>query len=180
MDTEQGFKEFIAEMKLKLDMNQAKKGDSWVTCDIEFLQGKLREEMKEYYDAEGSMIGARELVDIANVCMMLFHRYREEWAKRGSAEVIWRCNGKVNERLKIRLAINKNGEHYFKSLWNINKDLGNIAGTFMELNEEYVLNHNDEEQTFKTLDILRTGFTDNQRRFLERLKNNLIGGKPPK
>ena len=86
----------------------------------------------------------------------------------------------MNERLKIRSVINKNGEHYFESLWNINKDLGNVAGTFMELNEEYVLNHNDEEQTFKTLDILRTGFTDNQKRFLERLKNNLIGGKTQK
>ena len=80
----------------------------------------------------------------------------------------------MNERLRIRLIINKNGEHYFESLWDINEDLGNIAGIFMELNEEYVLNHNDEEQTFKTLDILRMGFTDNQKRFLKRLKHNLL------
>ena len=94
MDTEYGFKEFIAEMKLKLDMNQTKKGDSWVTCDIEFLQGKLREEIHEYYDAEGSMIGARELVDIANVCMMLFIRYREEWAKRAGKAMFGNLMGR--------------------------------------------------------------------------------------
>jgi len=94
MNTEMGLEEFIVEMKLKLDMNQTKKGDSWVTCDIGFLQDKLREGMQEYYDAEGSMIGARELVDIANVCMMLFHRYREEWAKRAGEKLFGGAMGR--------------------------------------------------------------------------------------
>ena len=94
MNTEHGFKEFIVEMKLKLDQNQEKKGDSWVTCDIEFLQGKLREEIHEYYNVEGSMIGARELVDIANMCMMLFIRYREEWAKRAGEAMFGSAMGR--------------------------------------------------------------------------------------
>ena len=82
MNTEEGLKEFVELMKLKLDLNQEEKGDSWVTCDVRFLKGKLREEIAEYYEEEGSRKSAQELVDIANVCMMLYHRYFETWAKR--------------------------------------------------------------------------------------------------
>ena len=82
MDTETGLRWFVVQMKLKLDMNQEEKGDSWVTCDIEFLEKKLREEIEEYHKGEGRMKSAHELVDIANVCMMLYHRHVDEWAEQ--------------------------------------------------------------------------------------------------
>lgn len=82
MNTKTGLRDFVEQMELKLDLNQEEKGDSWVTCDITFLEGKLREEIAEYYKEEGSMKSTRELVDIANICMMLYHRHFDIWAKR--------------------------------------------------------------------------------------------------
>lgn len=82
----------------------------------------------------------------------------------------------MNERLKIRKAINKAGNEFFESMYNANEELGYAAGEFMALNEEYVLNHNDEQETHSTRDILRTGFTMNQKRFLERLRKTLLVG----
>lgn len=79
---------------------------------------------------------------------------------------------KEKETLKqseVRRAINKAGHDFFESMHNTNKELGNIAGEFMALNEEYVLNHSGEEETNGTVDILQAGFTTNQKRFLERL-----------
>ena len=57
---------------------------------------------------------------------------------------------------------------------NANKELGNIAGEFMALNEGYVLNHSGEEETNMTVDILQAGFSTNQKRFLERLRDKII------
>jgi len=87
MNTEEGLKQFVEQMKLKLDTNQKKKGDSWVTCDVKFLEEKLRGEITEYYEEEGSMKSAQELVDIANVCMMLYHRHFDIWAKQAGEKL---------------------------------------------------------------------------------------------
>ena len=76
---------------------------------------------------------------------------------------------KEQKRLKTRQTINEAGHEFFESIYNTSKELGHIAGEFMALNEEYVLNHCGEEETNGTVDILRTGFTTNQKRFLERL-----------
>lgn len=81
MNTEEGLKLFVEQMKLKLDLKQENKGDSWVTCDVRFLMRKFGEETREYFDAENDMECAKELVDIANVCMMLYHRHIEEGRK---------------------------------------------------------------------------------------------------
>jgi len=72
-------------------------------------------------------------------------------------------------RLEIRRAIQSAGDEFFERMWAENHELGNIAGEFMSLNGEYVLNHQDEDETQKTIDILKTGYTKNQKRFLERL-----------
>lgn len=53
-----------------MNKHQQAKGDSWKTCNIGFLEGKLHEELAEYADSGDK----RELIDIANVCMMLYHR----------------------------------------------------------------------------------------------------------
>ena len=82
----------------------------------------------------------------------------------------------MNNRLKIREIINIAGNEFFENLYNLNEDLGNIAGEFMALNEGYVLDHYGEESTNKTVDILRSGFSTNQRRFLERLYNLISKG----
>ena len=46
------------------------KGNSWQRCDIQYLEDRLQDEVKEFsvsHDPE-------ELVDIANFCMMLWNR----------------------------------------------------------------------------------------------------------
>ena len=77
---------------------------------------------------------------------------------------------KNKKRLEVRRVINEGGNVFLEIMHNTNEELGNIAGEFMSLNEEYVLNYHNEEETNKTGDILRTGFTTNQKRFLERLR----------
>lgn len=60
---------FIAGMKTKLVVN-SKKGNSWRTCSIDFLRGKLLEELGEYFKDDNHL----ELFDVANLCLMLYLR----------------------------------------------------------------------------------------------------------
>ena len=71
---------------------------------------------------------------------------------------------------KIRSTIQAAGDGIFEQMNMTHPALGNIAGEFMSLNEDYVLNHQYKDETYKTIDILQTGFSKNQKRFLERLK----------
>lgn len=74
-------REFAEKMEEVMSMNDPKKGESWKTCSIEFLEQKLDEEYSEYRK-EGDFISdfcldpEKELVDIANVCMMLWNRLK--------------------------------------------------------------------------------------------------------
>ena len=77
------------------------------------------------------------------------------------------------KRLETRRTINGAGRALLKNMYGINKDIGFIAGEFMALNEEYVLNHSGEEETNGTVDILQTGFTTNQKDVLERLRKTI-------
>ena len=74
-------------MDVKMDRKQKEYGDSWKTCDIEFLRERLMGEFKEWHDGQynataivgrsaGGIISdeRKELVDIANICMMLWNR----------------------------------------------------------------------------------------------------------
>ena len=81
IQTDDGLKAFVDAMKLKLDLNQDRKGDSWATCDIEFLEDKLLGEIKEYLDESKHGKKSRELIDVANICMMLYHRHFNIWLK---------------------------------------------------------------------------------------------------
>lgn len=72
--------------------------------------------------------------------------------------------------LEIRRTIQSAGNEFFEKMRAANCELGNIAGEFMSLNEEYVLNHQENNETHGTLDILQTGFSKNQKNFLERLR----------
>ena len=68
---------FAEEMEKVLKKNDYKGG--WYDCSKEYLQHRLVEEMGEYFKllAEGSLGGEeaqKELIDIANFCMMLWDR----------------------------------------------------------------------------------------------------------
>jgi hypothetical protein len=79
--TEAGLDRFVEQMKLKLDQNQEKKGDSWTTCEIGYLEEAMMHECYEYDQASSLMKKAKELVDVANFCMMLYNRYLDRWAE---------------------------------------------------------------------------------------------------
>jgi len=61
---------FAEQMEAVMSMHDMKKGDSWKECPLYFLQGKLREEFLEYSKENDY----HELLDIANLCMMLWNR----------------------------------------------------------------------------------------------------------
>lgn len=75
------------------------------------------------------------------------------------------------DRLAIRRQISEAGHEFYTSLGEIDTHLQDIAGTFMMGNEDYVLNHRGEQETNGTLRILKTGFLQNQKRMLERLRD---------
>ena len=68
-------KEFAEEMEKVMQKHDRYKKDSWKTCNLEYLEKKLVEEYKEWKDGNVLCPLKNEVVDIANVCMMLFHRY---------------------------------------------------------------------------------------------------------
>ena len=75
--------------------------------------------------------------------------------------------------LEIRQTIQSAGNEFFEKMYATNFELCNISGEFMSLNESYVLLHQDLHETFKTREILKTGFSINQKKFLNRLKQQM-------
>ena len=67
--------EFAEEMEKVMQKHDRYKKDSWKTCKLDYLEKKLVEEYKEWKDGTKGIPAMDELVDIANVCMMLYHRY---------------------------------------------------------------------------------------------------------
>ena len=69
---------FAQAMENTMKKYDKKKGDSWKTCDIRFLKNKLLEEVVEFLDTYHKecpeSYDKKELVDIANICMMLYNR----------------------------------------------------------------------------------------------------------
>lgn len=76
MNNEKAVETFAGYMLMYMDKHQKMKGDSWKTCDIEFLEDKLSEEMTEYVFSKCE--DKAELIDIANVAMMLWLRKTHE------------------------------------------------------------------------------------------------------
>lgn len=62
-----------------LNKHSKKKGDSWKTCDIQFLRNKLVEEIDEFgvLPLEYKEEQYKELLDIINVATMLAERLRD-------------------------------------------------------------------------------------------------------
>ena len=67
---------FAEAMEEVLKRNDYKSG--WQDCKVSYLQHRLVEEMGEYFRSLEMDVQAtwrqKELVDIANFCMMLWHR----------------------------------------------------------------------------------------------------------
>ena len=79
-----------------MNKHQQMKGDSWKTCNLGFLEGKLHEEFAEYADSGDK----RELVDIANICMMLYHRKTVPFLDLPSPKKVKETRGEIEERLR--------------------------------------------------------------------------------
>lgn len=90
-------KTFSEEMERNMREHDRDKGDSWEGCDLEYLFFKLDDEIKEWHEKvplfdepyanidwidelEMSKVEAdrQELIDIANICMMLHNRLKEK------------------------------------------------------------------------------------------------------
>jgi len=74
------------------------------------------------------------------------------------------------ERLEIRKIISEKGFGFYDELGTKSKNLQYIAGEFMALNEDYVINN---KNNIGTSTILNTGFTQNQKILLLELKKEL-------
>ena len=61
---------FARLMEGVLEKHDGVKGDTWKYCKLGFLEGKLQEEVNEYQNSEDP----DELIDIANICMMIYNR----------------------------------------------------------------------------------------------------------
>jgi len=81
--------EFRDMMELKYAEHYPEKGDSWRTCDINFLWSKLFEEAIETTEAGiGPLRSAMsELVDLALVAAMLWQRERDILVEKKAAEL---------------------------------------------------------------------------------------------
>jgi NTP pyrophosphatase (non-canonical NTP hydrolase) len=71
--------QFAQQMELIMRKHDGNKGDSWKTCNVKFLISKLDEEYYEFFRETAHKSGisescAGELVDVANVAMMLWNR----------------------------------------------------------------------------------------------------------
>lgn len=67
--------EFAEAMELMMRFHDPKKGDSWRHCLIGFLESKLLEEVNEYMESKETS----ELLDVANICMMLYMRRKTRY-----------------------------------------------------------------------------------------------------
>lgn len=68
--------EFAYAMEEVMEKHDKEKGESWKNIPIDYLKLKLQE---EYGEAAQAVQGdENELVDIGNVAMMIFHRYKHK------------------------------------------------------------------------------------------------------
>lgn len=65
---------FAEEMERVMRKHDAEKEDSWKYVSVDYLLLKLQEEYGEV--SVDTQKNPMELVDLANVAMMLFHRYK--------------------------------------------------------------------------------------------------------
>ena len=69
--------EFAYAMETILSKHDKEKGDSWKECPLWYLESKLKEEMDELLSCVEKQ-EQQELIDIANIVMMLWHRKKKQ------------------------------------------------------------------------------------------------------
>ena len=74
-----------------------------------------------------------------------------------------------NHRLALRKQIHLAGHDFFESLSDI-PELQNVAGEFMAMNEDWCIIH---PYTVGFDERTKSGFSQNQKHFIERLKKQL-------
>ena len=70
--------QFAEEMEEVMQKHDAEKGDSWKSMPIKDLEEILEGVIEDYRYAGDYWEEMEELIDIANVAMMLWHRYKQE------------------------------------------------------------------------------------------------------
>ena len=70
---------FASAMEAKLQRHDKERKDSWKECDVNYLLDRLEDESDEFHVTvsrfkNGAGYDRKELVDIANFCMMLWNR----------------------------------------------------------------------------------------------------------
>jgi hypothetical protein len=70
--------EFAEEMEKKMASHDRERGESWKQCSLEYLRARLSEEVIESYVPNAD---PREVIDVANFCMMIFHNRRTRGEK---------------------------------------------------------------------------------------------------
>jgi hypothetical protein len=66
--------EFAQEMECIMRKHDERKGDSWKSLHIDYLRLQLTDEYRETSEHKDFM----EYVDVANFCMMLYHRLKHK------------------------------------------------------------------------------------------------------
>lgn len=79
---EQIFATTLASADIKFRYKSKKYGDSWRRSSVEFLEKRLRKEIKEWKNEKDPVNKRGELIDIILIAIMLESRSTEEaWAK---------------------------------------------------------------------------------------------------
>lgn len=83
------------------DRHSEEKGESWKTCDIQFLRNKLAEELDEFAESNFEEQQYNELLDVINIAVMLAERLKERLALR-EKDVLYRKNKKLeSDKMKV-------------------------------------------------------------------------------
>ena len=79
------FGNILKQAEAKYIKKREKHGDSWQTCDIDYLEKRLNEKVKKLNDATLPEPKSNEMVDIINFSLMLgarwYKEHYEEWRR---------------------------------------------------------------------------------------------------
>ena len=76
---EELFENIINQAKCKYIGKRDEKGDSWQTCDIEYLEEQFTEHIKKYQDAIMPESKFKNVLDVINFALMLGERWYDEF-----------------------------------------------------------------------------------------------------
>jgi NTP pyrophosphatase (non-canonical NTP hydrolase) len=92
MDMEERIRHHAEIMQYKTDLNEKEKGDSWKGMTLDWLLGKLNEELKEFR-AEAIRVRPNiikvdmEAADVSNILSFIAENLRMQWATESAEKV---------------------------------------------------------------------------------------------